>query len=98
MTDFICSVCGITAEHQEPAYIDLEFIFDLGNVSIHSGQMCGSCAERAYGFASMLAVVTAPNDKFKLAEENRRLKSVNKRLTASMNRRRAEINESTKNE
>ena len=84
MTSFICSVCGIEVKYCEPAYVDLEFVWDLGDVSIHSGNMCRNCADRAHGIATMLAIAVAPNDKAALAMENKRLRSVNKALRESI--------------
>ena len=84
MTSFICSVCGIEVKYYEPAYVDLEFVWDHRNVSIHNGNMCRDCAERAHGIATMLAIAVAPNDKAALAMENKRLRSVNKVLRESI--------------
>ena len=84
MTSFICSVCGIEAKYYEPAYVDLEFVWEHRNVSIHNGNMCRDCASRAHGIATMLAIAVAPNDKASLAMENKRLRSINKALMESI--------------
>lgn len=84
MMSFICSVCGTEIKYYEPAYIDLEFVWDLGNVSIHNGNMCRSCAERAHGIATMLAIAVAPNDKASLVMQNQRLININEALRESI--------------
>ena len=93
MTPFVCTVCGVTEEHFEPSYVDLEFIWHLGNVSIHHGVMCNNCARRAYGFAEMLATAVTPNDTLRLIVENQRLKTVNKRLMDTIQRNKTKHHE-----
>ncbi len=90
MTSSICSVCGIEIKYYEPAYVDLEFVWDHGNVSIHHGIMCNNCARRAYGFAEMLAIAVTPNDTSRLVVENQRLKSINQRLMDAIHRNRTQ--------